>query len=169
MSPKCEVHPPLPKTLLIHGLKFSRPVTLMKWSELVPFCENWASHPEVEWQSIQKNYRVLCVWVATTLLHGMAGYCLHQTMDCRVIGQLASKSATLPDDETMTNAGYRFDWWKSYGIWEQGLAINETDPPTLFPSSACVFSRRPSSNVWYGLDITHYTSAANRSARTVNN
>jgi len=82
------------------------------------------------WESIRKNDRVLCAWVATTLLHGMADYCFHQTMDRRVIGQLASKSATLPDDETMTNTEYRSDWRKSYGIWEQGLPINETDPPT---------------------------------------
>jgi hypothetical protein len=102
----------------------------------------------------EKNERVLYVWVATTLLHGMAGFCFHQTIDRRVIGQLASKSATLPDDEKMTNIGYRSDWRQSDGIWEQGLPINETNPPTQFPSSVCVFIKRPSSNVWYGINIT---------------
>jgi hypothetical protein len=61
----------------------------------------------------------------------MTVFCFHQTIDGSVIGQLAFKSVTPPDDETMTNkSGLTARKAKRYGsdgIWGRGLPINETN------------------------------------------
>jgi len=66
----------------------------------------------------------------------MADYCFHQTMDRRVIGQLASTSATLPDDETMTNTGgtgLTDGKATAYGS-KDCQSMKPTDPPTHPPT-----------------------------------
>jgi hypothetical protein len=75
-------------------------------------------------------------------------FCFRQTMDPSVTGQLPAKSVTPPNDETMTNksgvtartatrchhTAYGIRDWQSMG------------------TTACVFAKRPGSNVWHGLN-----------------